>query len=258
MSADLILWNREDAVVTLTFNRPDKLNALNPPLWDALAAALERVAADPAVRVLILTGAGRAFIAGADVSLFLGFDPLAARAFILRGQQVLRQIEALEIPVIAAVNGFALGGGCELAMACDFIYAADHARFGQPEINLGIIPGLGGATRLGRLVGKGRAKELCMTGRLIDAAEAREIGLVSRLFPAAALLEETRKAAHTLAAKGRVALRTLKQVIDRGLDVDLHGGLAIEADGFALCFACDDPKEGAGAFLEKRPPRFTS
>lgn len=258
MAEDLILWSRDGAVVTLTFNRPEKLNALNPPMWDALAAILERVAADRTVRVLIVTGAGRAFIAGADVSLFLDFDPLAARSFILRGQEVLARIERLEIPVIASVNGFALGGGCELAMACDFIYASEQAKFGQPEINLGIIPGLGGATRLGRLVGKGRAKELCLTGRLIDAAEARDIGLVSRLFPPEELLAETRKAAHGMAARGRVALRTLKQVIDRGLEVDLHSGLGMEADGFALCFACNDPKEGAAAFLEKRPPRFTS
>jgi enoyl-CoA hydratase len=243
-------------IATITFNRPEKLNALTPEMLGEFAAAVEQVARNPEVRVLVLTGAGRAFIAGADVSEFLGFDALAAREFAAGAHRIGFRLEELEIPVLAAVNGFALGGGLELAMACDFIYAADTARFGQPEINLGIIPGFGGSQRLPRLVGKGVAKELCLTGRMLDAAEARSLGLVARVFPAANLMEETLKVARSLAAKGRVALRAAKQAIDRGFDLDLRNACALEVDAFALCFASPDAHEGARAFLEKRQPRF--
>jgi enoyl-CoA hydratase len=166
-------------------------------------------------------------------------------------------MEAMDIPVIACVNGFALGGGCEIAMACDFVCASEEAQLGQPEINLGVIPGFGGTQRLARLVGKARAKELCMSGRMIPAREASAIGLVTRIFPGETLVHETLKIAKTIAEKGRVALRAVKHVIDHGLDVDLKTGCALEADAFSVCFASPDQKEGATAFLEKRAPNFT-
>ncbi len=251
-----ILFAAEGGVGTLTFNRPEKLNALNAEMLSEVAAALDQVGKNPEIRVLILTGQGRAFIAGADIKVFTQLDPLAARQLAFTGQEVVSKLEQLPIPVIAGVNGFALGGGCEVAMACDLIYASEEARFGQPEINLGIMPGFGGTQRLARLVGKGLAKELCLTGRIIDAAEARAMGLVARVFPAASLMEECTKVARSLAAKGRVALRGVKQTIDRGFDLDLHNACALEAEAFALCFASPDAKEGAVAFLEKRQPKF--
>jgi enoyl-CoA hydratase len=221
-----------------------------------LTAAIDEVAGNPAIRVLVLTGAGRAFVAGADIEQFTKLDPLTAREFAQAGFDLGLKLEGLPIPVIAAVNGYALGGGCELAMACDIIYAADTARFGQPEVNLGIMPGFGGTQRLARLVGKGLAKEICLTGRMIDAAEAKAAGLVARVFPAETLMAEAFKVARNLAEKGRVALRGIKQAIDRGFDLDLHSACVLEMDAFALCFASPDAFEGATAFLEKRKPKF--
>lgn len=251
-----VLFTIDQGVAVLTFNRPEKLNALNPEMFAEIADVLDRVGQTPEVRVLILTGQGRAFIAGADIQVFLGLDPLGARKFSQTAHEILFKIGQLEIPVIAGVNGFALGGGCEMAMACDFIYASAKAKFGQPEINLGIIPGFGGTQLLPRLVGKGVAKELCLTGRLIDAQEAKAIGLVAQIFPEETLMQECLKAAQALAEKGRVAMRTLKHLIDRGLEADLRTGCHLEADGFALCFASPDAHEGAAAFLQKRKPEF--
>jgi enoyl-CoA hydratase len=256
MAYKTILFEVEGAVATLTFNRPEKLNALNQVMIAEVREVLDRLAGEPQIRVLILTGQGRAFIAGADIKEFLTLDPLSARHFAGTAHEVGAKIEALGVPVIAAVNGFALGGGCEMAMACDIIYAAEEARFGQPEINLGLIPGFGGTQRLARLVGKVAAKEMCLTGRIIDALEAKAMGLVARVFPGAALMEETIKVALSLGEKSRGALKTLKRVMDQGLETDLRTGCALELDGFALCFASPDAKEGATAFLEKRPPRF--
>jgi enoyl-CoA hydratase len=256
MSYQTILFDQEAAVATITFNRPDKLNALNQEMLAEFRDALDRVSRDPDLRVLLLTGAGRAFIAGADIQVFLDFDPLAAREFARSAHEIGFALEALEIPVIACVNGFALGGGLEMAMACDFIYAADTARLGQPEINLGIIPGFGGTQRLSRLVGKGAAKELILTGRLLDAAEARTLGLVAQVFPTDTFMAECRKVARALAAKGRVSLGAAKQAIDRGFNQDLRNACLLEIDAFALCFASPDAREGARAFLEKRPPKF--
>jgi enoyl-CoA hydratase len=256
MAYDTIIFAHEAGVATITFNRPDKLNALNHEMLAEFADALAQVRGNPAVRVLLLTGAGRAFIAGADIKVFLDFDALAARQFAENAHRIGFQLEELEIPVIAAVNGFALGGGMEMAMAADFIYAADTARFGQPETNLGIIPGFGGTQRLSRLVGKGAAKELVITGRLIEAGEALRLGLVARVFPADNLMEESLKVARSLAQKGRVSLRAAKQAIDRGFNLDLKAACALEIDAFALCFASPDAHEGARAFLEKRPPQF--
>lgn len=256
MTYEHILFAIEDRIATITFNRPDKLNALNREMLSEFSEALELVRGNPDIRVLVLTGAGRAFIAGADVSEFLRFDPLEARKFAQAAHELGFKLEALEIPVIAAVNGFALGGGCEMAMACDFIYAAETARFGQPEINLGIIPGFGATQRLARLVGKAAAKELILTGRMIEAQEALRLGLVAQVFPPDELLKESLKVAHSLAAKGRVSLRAAKEAVDRGFDLDLRNACALEVDAFALCFASPDAREGARAFLEKRPPRF--
>jgi enoyl-CoA hydratase len=245
------------AIATLTFNRPDVLNALNPEMIGQFRDALEDLREMPKVKVLILTGAGRAFVAGADIRVLQGLDALGAKQFAETGQSVLFALEAMDITVIACINGFAMGGGCEIAMACDFVCASEDAQFGQPEISLGIIPGFGGTQRLARLVGKARAKELCMTGRIITAQEAFAMGLVTRVFPAETLMDEALKIARTIAEKGRVALRAVKHVIDNGLDVDLKTGCALEADAFSICFASPDQKEGTTAFLEKRPPKFT-
>jgi enoyl-CoA hydratase len=258
MAYENILLEVEESVAVLTFNRPKVLNALNPALLDEVADAVAKVSVDANVRVLVLTGAGeKAFVAGADISEFPKMNPLQARAFAEKGQNLFFALEGLPIPVIACVNGFALGGGCELAMSCDFIYASDKAKFGQPEINLGIIPGFGGTQRLARLVGRAKAKELCMTGEMIDAQQAKELGLAAKVFPADQLVEETMKVAKLLASRSRVALRAIKQIVDRGMDVDLKSGCALEMESFGVCFSSKDAKEGVTAFLEKRKPAFT-
>ncbi len=253
-----ILFEGKDGVGVLTFNRPKALNALNPGTFDEISHVIERVRSDEALRVLVLTGAGeKAFVAGADISEFPSMNSLQARAFAERGQEVFFKLEALPKPVIACVNGFALGGGCELAMSCDFIYASDKARFGQPEVNLGIIPGFGGTQRLARLVGRAAAKELCMTGEMLDAQQAKAMGLVTRVFPGDLLMEETMKIARLLASRAPNVLRSVKQVVDRGMDVDLKTGCALEAEAFGVCFASRDCREGVSAFLEKRKPQFS-
>ncbi len=253
-----ILFEAKEGVGVLTFNRPKALNALNPETFDEISHVIGRVQGDSDVRVLVLTGAGeKAFVAGADISEFPRMNSLQARAFAERGQDVFFRLETLPKPVIACVNGFALGGGCELAMSCDFIYASDKARFGQPEVNLGIIPGFGGTQRLARLVGRAAAKELCMTGEMLDAQQAKAMGLVTRVFPADQLMEETMKVAHLLASRAPNVLRSIKQVVDRGMDVDLKTGCALEAEAFGVCFASKDTREGVSAFLEKRKPQFS-
>jgi len=257
MSYKTIKLEVSGAIATLTFNRPEVLNALNPEMIGEFRDALGDLREMPEAKVLILTGAGRAFVAGADIRVVQGLDPLGAKQFAETGQSVLFALEAMDIPVIACINGFALGGGCEIAMACDFVCASEDAQFGQPEINLGVMPGFGGTQRLARLVGKARAKELCMTGRIITAQEAFAMGLATRVFPAKTLMDETLKIARTVSEKGRVALRAVKHVIDNGLDMDLKTGCALEADAFSICFASPDQKEGTTAFLKKRPPKFT-
>jgi enoyl-CoA hydratase len=257
MAYQTLLINRDQGVVTVTFNRPEKLNALDREMAGELAQVLDQVAGDPEARVLLFTGAGRAFMAGADVRVFADMSPLAGKSFAQRAHRLLFRLEALEIPVIACVNGFALGGGLEFALACDIIYAARSARFGLPEVSLGIIPCVGGTQRLARQVGKGVAKDLCLSGRFLDANEAQTLGLAARVFPDEVFMSECLKAAGTMAAKGRVAVRAVKQVIDRGLEMDLAGGCALEVEAFALCLASPDAKEGVAAFLEKRPPRFS-
>lgn len=252
-----ILFNVEGNVAVLKFNRPKALNAINPDVLAEVNSALDEVMANSDIKVLVFTGEGdKAFVAGADIKHMVGLTPLQARAFGKTGQDLLFRIEQLPVPVIACVNGFALGGGCEIAMSCDFIYASEKARFGQPEINLGVIPGFGGTQRLARLVGNNVAKELCMTGGMIKAEEAKNIGLVNKVFPVETLWEETMKAASMIATKGRVALKGIKDCIDRGADMDLANGCKMEADAFGLIFASSDQKEGMTAFMEKRTPEF--
>jgi enoyl-CoA hydratase len=257
MSYENIIFEVRDGVGILTFNRPKALNALNPATLDEVAAVLARAAGDESIRVLVLTGAGeKAFVAGADINEFKSMNPLSARLFAEKGQGIFFEIERLPKPVIACVNGFALGGGCEIAMSCDFIYASDKARFGQPEVNLGLIPGFGGTQRLSRLVGRAKAKELCMTGEMIDARQAKELGLAAKVFPAEQLLDETLKVARTLASRSPSVLRSLKKVINGGADIDLKNGCALEAEAFGVCFGSVDMQEGVSAFLEKRKPEF--
>ncbi len=258
MSYENIIFEvKEDGVGLLTVNRPKSLNALNPQTLDEINNVLDVIEKEQSVKVLVITGAGeKAFIAGADISEFPKMNSLQAYLFAEKGQRLFFRIEQLPIPVIACVNGFALGGGCELAMSCDFIYASDKAKFGQPEINLGIIPGFGGTQRLARLVGRAKAKELCMTGEMISAEEAKAIGLVAKVFPAESLLEETLKIASSLAKKSQVAIRAIKRVIDEGIGSDLRSGCELEANTFALTFVSEDAKEGVAAFLEKRKPNF--
>ncbi len=257
MTYDNIIFEIEGGVAVIKINRPKALNAINPDVLNELTDALGKVRADSSIKVLVLTGEGdKAFIAGADISHMVDLDPLQARRFSNRGQDVTFLLEELPIPVIACVNGFALGGGTEFAMACDFIYASENAKFGQPEINLGIMPGFGGTQRLSRLVGKAMAKELCLTGVMIGAQEAKNIGLVNKIFPHEKLWEETMKTARVIASKGKVSTRAVKQCIDRGFDLDLHNGCYMEADNFGICMASPDGKEGMSAFLEKRKPEF--
>ncbi len=244
-------------VATVTINRPAVLNALNDQTIADLDAALTELEYNTAVRVVILTGSGeKAFVAGADIGELKVCDVPGGIAKCHRGQAVLARIEASRLVVIAAINGFALGGGCELACACDIRLAADTARIGQPEVNLGIIPGYGGTQRFPRLVGKGKAKQLVMTGDMINATEAHRIGLVDEVYPAAELIAKAREMAAKIAAKGPVAIATAKRCINVGLEIDLATGLEYEATQFGVICATDDKTEGCAAFLEKRPAQF--
>lgn len=252
-----LLLEREDKIATVTFNRPKALNALNQETLLEVLACFRALQEDEAVQVVILTGSGaKAFVAGADIAFMKEMTPLEARNFAFLGQEVMNTIERLEKPVIAAINGFALGGGCELAIACDIRLASDNARFGQPEVNLGIVPGFGGTQRLPRLIGKGRASELIFTGDMIDAAEAYRIGLVNRVVPQDQLLPSCREMAAKIASRGPVAVKLSKGAIINGLEMDLARACGYEADQFALGFTSADQKEGMEAFLEKRPARF--
>ena len=252
-----IIFKVEKGVATITFNRPEVLNALNEESLQEFSNALDAVASDEDIRVLVLTGAGeKSFVAGADITEFLRFNVLKAKIFAETGHKLINRLQELPIPVIAAVNGFALGGGCEIVIGCDFIYAAENAMFGLPEINLGIIPGFGGTQRLSRLIGKNMAKEMIFTGKMISAAEAQAVGLVNTVCPQDALMAEVMKTAATMALKGKASLRAAKQAINTGMDVDLKTGCRIEIDAFAICLASPDAKEGTQAFLEKRAADF--
>lgn len=253
-----VLSEREGAIAVLTLNRPDKLNALDAELLRELDATLEKLAADPSVSCAILTGAGdKAFAAGADIAAMAGMGTEQARAFSEMGHRVCSRIEKAPFPVIGAVNGFALGGGCEIALACDFLYASDKAKLGQPEVNLGVIPGFGGTQRLARRVGVARARELCYTGDLVGAEEALRIGLVNAVVPHAELLTKVREVANKIASKGRLAVGQCKRVLFSGADVPIDVANALETQSFAVLFGTKDRAEGMKAFLEKRKAAFT-
>lgn len=253
----ILLDQPEAGIYLLTLNRPQALNALNSAMLDELSQAIALIAADHAARVLLVTGAGdKAFVAGADISAMRDYSTEDARAFSAKGMGVMHALEALPVPVIALVNGYALGGGCELAMSCDWILAAENASFGQPEVNLGIPPGFGGTQRLTRLVGRAMALELLTTARQIKADEALRIGLVNHVHSAAALRDHGLDMARTIAAKGPLAVRLAKQAAQRGQDLDLANACVMETAAFALAFASADQKEGMRAFCDKRPAKF--
>jgi enoyl-CoA hydratase len=258
MAYENILVERKENYAVVTLNRPQVLNALNQALMTELDAAFDELAADEVIRAVVLTGAGeRAFAAGADIGEFNALPSASIAAeHVLRGQAVLNKIERLPKPVVAAVNGLALGGGCELIMACDIRIAADTARLGQPEVNLGITPGYGGTQRLPRLVGKGAAKLLCLTGDHITADEALRIGLLDRVVPAADLLVEAEALAAKLAGKPPVAVAAIKRAINIGVEGTLADGLPFEAAQFGLTFDTADRVEGVNALLEKRKPTW--
>jgi len=257
MDFENIIVGREEGIATITFNRPKALNALNSALLEELSRALDGLTDDEDIRVLVLTGAGdKAFVAGADIKELAGLNALQAKRFAQKGQSVINKIAALPIPVIAAVNGYALGGGTEMALACDFIYAAESANMGLPETTLGLIPGFGGTQRLSRLIGSNQAKELIYTGKIIPAIEAHTLGLVNQVYGAELLMEAVMKTARAMAAKGRVSLRAAKEAVNSGLDTDLATGLKIEQDAFAICMVSEDAEEGTRAFIEKRKPVF--
>jgi len=241
----------------ITLNRPDKLNALNIALVGELDACIQELRGRADVRAVILTGAGRAFAAGADVAEIAALNPAEAQAFATRGQRVFRQFETSPKPTIAAVNGFALGGGCELAMSCHVRVASDAAKFGQPEVKLGLVPGYGGTQRLPRLVGRGRALQLMLTGEAIDAAEAFRIGLVNKVVPAAELLASARALAQEMLKQGPLAIAACIEAVDIGLDRGLESGSAAEARLFGALVGTDDMKEGTAALFAKRAPTFT-
>ncbi len=247
----------QGAIRRITVNRPERLNALDASTLDALDEAFAAAAIDPAVRVVVLTGAGpKAFVAGADISQMNGLTPVEGRDFSLRGQRMMRRMEKMPKPVIAMINGFALGGGLELAMACHLRIAADSAKVGQPEINLGLIPGFGGTQRLLRLCGRAATLELCLVGTPIDAARAYALGIVNRVVPAADLEAETTKLAEQLASAAPLALRGMLDCVNIGGECGLEEGLEYESAQFGLIFSTEDMREGTSAFLERRKPAF--
>ncbi|RJX15813.1 crotonase [Candidatus Bathyarchaeota archaeon] len=254
-----ILVEKKDGVAKITLNRPEKLNSINKDVIQDLSLALEDIRKDENVRVVVITGAGdRAFSAGADISMLKEIKtPVEARELIWSAvEKVIRAIENLEKPVIAAVNGLALGGGCELAMACDIIIASDKARFGQPEINLGVLPGWGGMSRLAMIVGFQKAKELVFTGDMISAEEAEKIGLVNKVVPAEKFNEAVDELVNKLLSKSPIALKLAKEAVNRGPGIDVEAALARDRELFALSVSSEDAKEGLSAFLEKRKPVF--
>jgi enoyl-CoA hydratase len=257
MSYQNLLVETRDGVAVVTINRPDKLNALNDRTVDELDAAFAAIGVDASIRGVILTGAGeKAFVAGADIGELSTQSPVDGKERSIRGQKVLDRIENLGKPVIAAVNGFALGGGCELAMACHLRTASESARLGTPEVKLGIMCGYAGTQRLSRLVGKGRALEILLTGEMVDAAEALRIGLVNKVWPKDKLLAETEALLRKMLANGPVSLRFTLEAVHAGLEMNLAEAQYLEATLFGLICATDDMKEGTKAFLEKRPAKF--
>jgi enoyl-CoA hydratase len=259
MQLENILWSVDAGVGLATMNRPKALNALNAQTLRELGQLLDAVERDASLKALVLTGGGeKAFVAGADIAEMSALGPLEARRFAEMGQRTFERLEALSIPTIAAVNGFALGGGCELAMACDLIYASEKARFGQPEVNLGIIPGFGGTQRLQRRVGAARALEMILTGDMVDAAGAKAWGLALDVLPPEKLLEHAVAQARKIASKGPAAIAAAKRILRATAAPQLAAGQEMEADAFGMLFGTEDGREGLKAFVEKRPARFQS
>lgn len=251
-----ILLEKQDHICILTINRPQVLNALNTAVLEELNNALYEIENNEDIFIVIVTGIGKSFVAGADIAEMKAKTPNEAARFSELGAEVFRKLEIMEKPTIAAVNGFALGGGCELAMGCDIRIASEKAKFGQPETGLGIIPGFSATQRLSRLVGIGRAKELIFTGRIIDAIEAEKLGLVNRVVKQEELMKETLELANEILNKGQLAVRFSKTAINRGIETDIETGILIEKNLFSLCFATEDQKEGMKAFVEKRKPNY--
>jgi len=253
-----LICERQNDTAIVTINRPKALNALNRDTLEELLACFKELEGDEGLVAVILTGSGeKAFVAGADISFMQKLNALEGREFGKLGHAVMESVERFSRPVIAAVNGFALGGGCELAMACDFRIASENARFGQPEVNLGVIPGFGGTQRLPRLVGRGQALELIFTGDMIDAQQAQRIGLVNRVVTLQQLLPECLEITAKISQKGPVAIRMCKEAVATGLEMDIARACSYEADLFGLCFGSEEQKEGMQAFLDKRAPDFS-
>lgn len=257
MNLSTLLYEKNDGIAIVTLNRPERLNGLNDELLQELSLLMDEISGDPEVKAVILTGGEKVFAAGGDIHYISSLDPLGAADFVALAQEAVNKIDDMEKPVIAAISGLALGGGCELALAADMRIAAEGSTFGLPEINLGVVPGAGGTQRMARVVGPGWAKHLIYTGDPIDCDTAFKIGLVTRVVPREMLLAEARKLAAKLAGKSPLALKTAKSCIDFGADVDLASGLFYEQKSWAFLFATEDQKEGFRAFLEKRKPKFT-
>jgi enoyl-CoA hydratase len=256
MSYENVVYEKHGHIATLAFNRPDVLNALNSDVIKEISSVLDDVRENEDTYVLVITGYGKAFIAGADIAEMSSMTTIEARMFAELGLNTFRKLELMEKPVIAAVNGFALGGGCELAMSCDIRIASEKAKFGQPEAGLGITPGFAGTQRLSRLVGIAKAKELIFTGNIINAADAEKIGLVNKVVPHDELMHEAITMAEKIACNAQKAVAYSKSAINRGAETDIETGMAIEKDLFGLCFSTEDQKEGMAAFLGKRKAEF--
>ena len=251
-----IRYEAKDLIATITINRPEAMNALNYDTLDELEKVFQAIKKDASVRSIIVTGEGKAFVAGADIAAMSEMTAAEGREMMIKGHAVMNLMESLEKPIIAAVNGFALGGGCELALACDFRIASERAKFGQPEVSLGIIPGFGGTQRLPRLVGKSRGKMLIMTGDMVSAKEALEIGLCDRVTSPEELIPEAEALANKIMKKAPLAIGAAKKVINIGYDLDMKAATALEIEGFTGPFASEDKREGMTAFLSKREPNF--
>ena len=258
MNFNNLIFELKEDIVFVTINRPDKLNALNKETLNEMAQAFDEIENNDSIKGVLITGSGeKAFVAGADILEISTLDNISGTEFALEGQEIFNKIEQCTKPVIAAVNGFALGGGCELALACHIRYASENAKFGQPEVNLGVIPGFGGTQRLSRIIGKGRSLELLMSGNIIDAQEAYRIGLVNKVFPQSNLISESEKLLQTILSKGPYAVSMIIEAVNEGLDKKLDSALNHEANLFGQTCATEDMREGTNAFLEKRKPDFT-
>ena len=256
MSYKNLVFQKEEGIGIIRMNRPEALNALNSETFHELNRVFTEIEKDEEMSVVIVTGEGKAFVAGADIVEMVDMDGQESRAFSKLGQHVFRRMETMEKIFIGAINGFALGGGCEFAMACDIRIASEKAKFGQPEVNLGVTPGFAGTQRLPRLIGLAKAKELLLTGDMIKADEALTFGLVNKVVPAEALMDEVRQLAEKILSKGPVSIRMVKACVNRGMQADIDTAGAFEADAFGLCFASGETKEGMKAFLEKRDAKF--